>query len=254
MAINKISPLVSIITPSYNCTATIEKTIKSVIAQTMKDWEMLIVDDCSTDHSRELIKSIIAVDSRIKLIERTWNAGPAIARNIAIEHAQGRYIAFLDADDQWHPTKLEKQLKFMNEKDIALSYTAYNCLDSDGNHLRIYKPILKVTYGDMLKSNRIGCLTAIYDTDKIGKVYMPNISKRQDLGLWLRILKQVDYALGMDEILADYLAVQANSVSSNKADAAKYQWRLYREIEKLNFKQSTFYFLNYAYLGLKKSS
>lgn len=254
MAINKISPLVSIITPSYNCTATIEKTIKSVVAQTMKDWEMLIVDDCSTDHSRELIKSIIAVDSRIKLIERTWNAGPAIARNIAIEHAQGRYIAFLDADDQWHPTKLEKQLKFMNEKDIALSYTAYNCLDSDGNHLRVYKPILKVTYADMLKSNRIGCLTAIYDTNKIGKVYMPNISKRQDLGLWLRILKQVDYALGMDEVLADYLAVQANSVSSNKTDAAKYQWRLYREIEKLNLKQSTFYFLNYAYLGLKKSS
>jgi glycosyltransferase involved in cell wall biosynthesis len=254
MAINKISPLVSIITPSYNCTATIEKTIKSVVAQTMKDWEMLIVDDCSTDHSRELIKSIIAVDYRIKLIERTWNAGPAIARNIAIEHAQGRYIAFLDADDQWHPTKLEKQLKFMNEKDIALSYTAYNCLDSDGNHLRVYKPILKVTYADMLKSNRIGCLTAIYDTNKIGKVYMPNISKRQDLGLWLRILKQVDYALGMDEVLADYLAVQANSVSSNKTDAAKYQWRLYREIEKLNLKQSTFYFLNYAYLGLKKSS
>lgn len=254
MAINKTSPLVSIITPSYNCIATIEKTINSVIAQTIGDWEMLIVDDCSTDHSREIIKNISVLEPRVKLIERTWNAGPAIARNIAIEHAQGRYIAFLDADDQWHPTKLEKQLKFMNEKDIALSYTAYNCLDSDGNHLRVYKPILKVTYADMLKSNRIGCLTAIYDTDKIGKVYMPNISKRQDLGLWLRILKQVDYALGMDEVLADYLAVQANSVSSNKADAAKYQWRLYREIEKLNFKQSTFYFLNYAYLGLKKSS
>lgn len=254
MAINKTPPLVSIITPSYNCIATIEKTINSVISQTMTDWEMLIVDDCSTDHSRELIKNIVAVDSRVKLIERTWNAGPAIARNIAIEYAQGRYIAFLDADDQWHPTKLEKQLNFMSEKDIALSYTAYNCFDSDGNHLRVYKPILKVTYTDMLKSNRIGCLTAIYDTDKIGKVYMPNISKRQDLGLWLRILKQVDYALGMDEVLADYLAVQTNSVSSNKTDAAKYQWRLYREIEKLNLKQSTFYFLNYAYLGLKKSS
>ena len=105
----------------------------------------------------------------------------------------------------------------------------------------------------MLKSNRIGCLTAIYDTDKLGKVYMPNISKRQDLGLWLRILKKVDYAWGMDEILGDYLAIQSNSVSSNKKNAAKYQWRLYREIEKLSLIQSFYYFCFYAYLGFKKS-
>ncbi|ENP8456992.1 glycosyltransferase family 2 protein [Photobacterium damselae] len=246
-------PLVSVITPSYNCANTIEETINSVISQSFNDWEMIIVDDNSSDNSCEIIRAFSEKDSRIKLVERSWNAGPAIARNIAIENAQGRYIAFLDSDDTWHQNKLEKQIAFMQVNEVELSYTAYNRMDSEGNFLGAYKPITKVTYKDMLKSNRIGCLTAIYDTDKLGKVYMPNISKRQDLGLWLKILKKVDYAWGMDDVLADYLAVQSNSVSSNKFTAAKYQWRLYREIEKLTFKDSLYYFINYAYLGVKKS-
>lgn len=250
--INK-KPLVSVITPSFNCEKSISNTIESVINQSFIDWEMIIVDDCSTDNSVDVINSYIEKDSRIKLIKRSWNAGPAIARNIAIENALGRYIAFLDSDDQWFSNKLEKQILFMQEKNIEFSYTAYNRYDFKGNHLGVYKPKLKVDYNDMLKSNRIGCLTAIYDSEKLGKVYMPNISKRQDLGLWLRILKIVPFAYGMDDILANYLAVQPNSVSSNKIAAAKYQWRLYREVEKLPFKISVKNFLSYAYLGHKKS-
>lgn len=246
-------PLVSIITPSYNCSKTIVKTIKSVISQSFSDWEMIIVDDNSNDSSCLIIQSFIEQDSRIKLIKQSWNAGPAIVRNIAIEHAQGRFIAFLDSDDQWHSNKLTKQIAFMMEKNIALSYTSYNRLDSTGKILGEYHPKLQVSYNDMLKSNRIGCLTAIYDTDKLGKVYMPNIAKRQDLGLWLKILKNIDYAWGIDDVLADYLAVQPNSVSSDKRTAAKYQWRLYREVEKLNFRESLYYFCFYAYLGFKKS-
>ncbi len=246
-------PLVSVITPSYNSSLTIEKTIQSVINQSLTDWEMIIVDDNSTDNTCQIIESYIDLEPRIKLIKQTWNAGPAIVRNIAIENSKGRYIAFLDSDDQWHSEKLIKQISFMKEKDVALSYTSYNRIDSIGNMLGQYHPKLKVSYRDMLKSNRIGCLTAIYDTSKIGKVYMPNISKRQDLGLWLRILKKVDYAWGLDDVLADYLAIQPNSVSSNKKSAAKYQWRLYREVEKLTFKQSIFYFCCYTYLGFKKS-
>ncbi|PSV46994.1 glycosyltransferase family 2 protein [Photobacterium sp. GB-36] len=246
-------PLVSVITPSFNCEKSISSTIESVINQSFIDWEMIIVDDCSTDGSVDVIESFMKKDSRIRLIKRLWNAGPAIARNVAIESAQGRYIAFLDSDDQWFENKLEKQISFMQDQNIELSYTAYNKYDFSGKHLGVYKPKLKVNYSDMLKSNRIGCLTAIYDSEKLGKVYMPNISKRQDLGLWLRILKMVPFAYGMDDILANYLAVQPNSVSSNKITAAKYQWRLYREVEKLPFKLSAKNFLSYAYLGYKKS-
>ncbi|HIF9279597.1 TPA: glycosyltransferase family 2 protein [Photobacterium damselae] len=248
------NPLVSVITPSYNCEKTISKTIESVINQSFSNWEMIIVDDCSSDSTRDIVRNYANNDSRIKLVERQWNAGPAIARNVAIENAQGRYIAFLDSDDQWLNQKLEKQILFMQENDIELSYSSYNKYDFNGNHLGVYKPPVKVNYNDMLKSNRIGCLTAIYDSEKLGKVYMPNISKRQDLGLWLRILKKVPYAYGMEEVLADYLAVQPNSVSSNKINAAKYQWRLYREIEMLSLKDSTKNFLSYAYLGYKKSN
>ncbi|EEY39694.1 glycosyltransferase family 2 protein [Vibrio mimicus] len=246
-------PLVSIITPSYNCSKIVHKTIESVRAQTYPNWEMIIVDDCSKDNSVEILKGYSEQDSRIRVIERQWNAGPAIARNVAIEESQGRFIAFLDSDDSWHPTKLEKQIPFMLANDIALSYTSYDKYDSDGKFLGSFVPPSKLSYKDLLKSNSIGCLTAIYDSDLIGKMYMPNIAKRQDMGLWLRILKKIDYAYGMPDILADYLAVQANSVSSNKLSAAKYQWRLYREVEKLDFKTSARCFAHYAFRGYRKS-
>ncbi|ASG04743.1 glycosyltransferase family 2 protein [Vibrio anguillarum] len=247
------TPLVSIITPSYNCSRQIHKTISSVINQSFLDWEMIIVDDCSTDNSCNIIEELIKDEPRIKLLKRKWNAGPAIARNVAIENARGRYIAFLDSDDQWHVEKLAKQIDFMRDNNVTLSYTAYDKYDDNGKYLSTFRPKLKLSYYDLLKTNSIGCLTAIYDTDMLGKVYMPNISKRQDLALWLRILKKIEFAYGMDEVLADYLAVQANSVSSNKMVAAKYQWRVYREIEKLSIKSSIYYFLNYAYSGFIKS-
>ncbi|BDA01582.1 glycosyltransferase family 2 protein [Vibrio cholerae] len=249
---NELS-LVSIITPSYNCAKTVHKTIQSVQAQTYPHWEMIIVDDCSTDNSVEILNGYAKQDPRIRVIARKWNAGPAIARNVAIEESKGRFIAFLDSDDSWHPTKLEKQIQFMLDNNVSLSYTSYDKYDSEGKFLGAFIPPSKLSYQDLLKSNSIGCLTAIYDSSLIGKVYMPNIAKRQDMGLWLRILKKVDYAYGMPDILADYLAVQANSVSSNKLNAAKYQWRLYREVEKLDFITSTQCFIQYAFRGYRKS-
>ncbi|ELZ5773640.1 glycosyltransferase family 2 protein [Vibrio metschnikovii] len=246
-------PLVSIITPSYNCAQTIHKTIQSVQAQTYPYWEMVIVDDYSTDNSVDIINGYAKQDPRIRVIARKWNAGPAIARNVAIEESMGRFIAFLDSDDRWHPTKLKKQIEFMLGYKVALSYTSYNKYDSEGKFLGAFIPPIKLSYHDLLKSNSIGCLTAIYDSNLIGKVYMPNIAKRQDMGLWLRILKEIDYAYGMPDVLADYLAVQANSVSSNKFNAAKYQWRLYREVEKLDFINSAKYFVQYSFRGYRKS-
>lgn len=244
--------LVSIITPSYNCSRTIIDTIKSVQSQTLNDWEMIIVDDCSIDNTVDVINSYIKNDNRIKLIRSSWNGGAAVSRNIAIDAANGRYIAFLDSDDKWHKTKLEKQINFMQSNDIDLSYTGYNRYSEDGMFLSSFMPPKSVCYNDILKTNSIGCLTAIYDTKRIGKVFMPNISKRQDMGLWLRILKLTERAYGMNEVLADY-CIQRNSVSSNKYHAAKFQWRLYREVENLGFRFSLYNFVNYFYYGVKKS-
>jgi glycosyltransferase involved in cell wall biosynthesis len=242
---------VSIITPSYKSERFISQTIESVLAQTYQDWEMIIVDDVSPDSSNEIIEEYCKKDSRIKLIKLEKNSGPAIARNRAIEEAKGRYIAFLDADDIWYKNKLEKQIKFMNEKNLALTYSSYDLMNEENNNLGTFLTKNKVTYTDLLKTNSIGCLTAIYDVEKVGKVLMPNIIKRQDYGLWLKILKKVDYAEAILEPLAKY-RIMKNSVSSNKLVAAKYVWKLFREVEKLNIFQSMYYFCWYIYYGLKK--
>lgn len=243
--------LVSVITPSFNCAESIGATIKSVQEQDYEHWEMLIVDDCSTDNTRAVVQAYADKDHRIKLITRKWNAGPAVSRNRGISHANGRYIAFLDADDMWYPQKLSKQLTFMGENEVALSYTAYRRVDESGRELGFIIPPEKLTYEELLKSCRIGCLTALYDTKRLnGKVYMPNIARRQDFALWLKIMRQIGDAHGLTEVLADY-TVAANSVSSNKITAAKYQWRVYREVEKLTFTESVYYFANYAYHAIR---
>ena len=246
-----MSDLVSIITPSYKSERFISQTIESVLAQTYQNWEMIIVDDVSPDDSNEVIEEYCKKDSRIKLIKLEKNSGPAVARNRAIEEAQGRYIAFLDADDLWMPEKLEKQLAFMTEHDLAFTYSSYDLMDEDGNDLGSFVTKASISYEGMLKTCSVGCLTAIYDTEKLGKVYMPLIRKRQDYGLWLKILKEIKTTKGMLEPLATYRILK-NSVSSNKIKAAQYQWKIYREVEKLNLFHSVYYFAQYAYHGVMK--
>jgi glycosyltransferase involved in cell wall biosynthesis len=226
--------LVSIITPSYNSSRFIEQAIMSVLAQTYSHWEMLIVDDCSPDNSNAIIEKYRRQDNRIKLIKLSENSGPAVARNQAIEAAKGRYLAFLDADDLWLPEKLSTQVEVMQTTGCALSYSFYKKIDEADQDLGIIvKSPLQLTYRDMLKSNYIGCLTAMYDTQKIGKVYMPQIHKRQDYGLWLSILKKTDYAVGIDQVLAAY-RITTNSISSNKFNLLKYNYLLFRKHEHFN--------------------
>lgn len=233
--------LVSIITPSYNSSKYISQTIASVLSQTYQNWEMIIVDDASPDNSNHIIEEYCKKDNRIKLIKLETNSGPAVARNLAIQEAKGRYIAFLDADDLWLPQKLEKQVAFMQEKDCALSYTAYETMDAKGNKLeKIIVPPLHLRYSDMLKSNYIGCLTAMYDTHKLGKVYMPLLKKRQDYGLWLKILKQTDYAYGIAEPLARY-RIRLESVSRDKVNLIKYNYLLFRKHEGFSVIKSAYY-------------
>lgn len=243
--------LVSIITPSYKSASFITPTIESALNQTYKNWEMLIVDDLSPDNSNEIIEGFAQNDDRIKLIKLTKNSGPAIARNTAIEAAKGRFIAFLDADDLWNDNKLQKQIEFLKARDAAFTYSSYDLIDEAGNPLGSFRAPPTINYKSMLKTSSVGCLTAIYDADKLGKMYMPHILKRQDYGLWLDILKKIGSAEGMDDVVATY-RIRKSSVSGNKFNAAKYQWKFYREIEKLNLLQSSYYFAHYAYNGLNK--
>lgn len=243
---------ISIITPSYNSSLLISNTIKSVLAQTVTDWEMIIVDDCSSDNSVDVIQSFVDQDPRIKLIQLSENSGAAVARNAAIEAAQGRYIAFLDSDDRWLPNKLEKQLAFMCENSYSFTYAAYDKINPGGEVLGQVGVPDKVTYNDLLKSNSIGCLTAIYDTEFFGKVYMPLIRKRQDLGLWLRLLKKTKYAYGLNEPLGQY-CVRPDSISANKVNAAKFTWRLYRDVEKLNLVTASYFFSHYVVRGFLRT-
>lgn len=226
------------------------ESIDSVIAQTFSDWELLIVDDRSTDGTTELLSTLS--DPRIKVAILDANSGPAVARNLAIQWARARYIAFLDADDVWLPTKLERQLCFMNENSSPFSYTAYEKIDEAGVLIGRRNVPPFTTYNRLLADNVIGCLTAMYDTQELGKVDMPLIRKRQDLGLWLRLAAKCDRIDGMQEVLARY-RIRKGSVSSNKIVAAQYTWRLYREIEKIPLPKALWYFSRYAIGGLLKS-
>lgn len=242
--------LVSIITPSYKSKRFISEAINSVLAQTHQNWEMIIVDDCSPDNSNELIEQYLKKDNRIKLIKLKKNNGPAVARNKAIEEAKGRYIAFLDADDIWKPRKLEKQIEFIFTYDLAFSYSSYDLIDENGNHLNTFVTKQEISYHDMLKTCSIGCLTAIYDVRKLGKLYMEDLG-HEDYTLWLKIMKKIKITKGILEPLASYRIV-SNSVSANKIKSATWQWRIYRDVEKLNLFKSIYYFMHYAFNGVMK--
>lgn len=246
-------PEVSIITANYNCERFIEVTIQSVLSQTFTDWEMIIVDDFSTDNGPEIIKKYSYEDSRIKFIALAENSGPAVARNTAIDQATGRFIAFLDSDDQWTPNKLELQIAFMKENNFALTYTEYVKVDEEGNTISdVIRRPEKVNYQKMLASNFIPCLTAIYDSTTLGKVYMPLILKRQDYGLWFRILKKIDYAYAIHEPLAYYRVRKNDSVSSNKVKSALYHWKILREVENIPLLKAMYQFAQYAVIGYLK--
>lgn len=242
----------SIITPLHNSENFLEKTINSVLEQTNKNWEMIIVDDCSSDKGLIIAENYAKQDGRIKIIKLEKNSGAAIARNFAIEVASGRFIAFLDSDDLWHPKKLENQINFMLERDVDFSYTFYSKIDELGKNSGVMTAPSKVGYADLLKTCVIGCLTVIYDSEKLGKIYMPKNTRREDYATWLSILKKTDFAYGLPEVLAYYRVYHGQS-SSNKLRMAKENWLIYRRVENLGFFRSLYYFSNYAVRGVLRS-
>ena len=242
--------LVSIITPAYNSKKFIEDAIESVIAQSYQNWEMIIVDDASTDESIEIIQKYVNIEYRIVLFSNDKNLGASESRNLAIREAKGNYIAFLDSDDIWLPNKLEKQIGLMEKEKIAMSYSNYETINKDGFVTGRFLAPLKITYQDMLKTSYIGTLTTIYSVRKLGKIYFINIG-HEDYVLKLEILKKIDYAIGIDEVLAQY-RITENSLSSNKLKSALWQWNIYRNIEKISILKSIGYFISYTYNGFTK--
>ena len=238
--------LVSIITPCYNASAFIEQTIESVLAQTYTNWEMLIVDDCSKDNSAEIIKNYAEKDGRIKYLKTETSSGsPTKPRNIAIENALGRYIAFLDSDDVWLPTKLEEQIPLLKDKRTAIAYSNYEKISEEGHrNNRIIVAPNEVDYDDLLKGNVIGNLTGIYDTEKVGKIFCQYIH-HEDYIVWLTILKKGYIARNTNKLGALY-RVRNNSVSSNKLQVIEWQWNIYRNVEKLSLFSSLYNFVHYS--------
>ncbi|EKS1847072.1 glycosyltransferase family 2 protein [Cronobacter muytjensii] len=245
------SNLVSIIMPSWNSELTIADSINSVIGQTYTNWELIITDDCSSDGTVNLLKDFANKEPRIKLFFNDKNSGAGVSRNNCIKNAKGRFIAFLDSDDMWHAEKLEKQTQFMLDNDYTLTYTHYQKINQRGEITGRIHPPTCVNYSELLKSNVIGCLTAMYDTAEIGKVYMPSIRKRQDMALWLKILEKVDYAWCLPESLALYREGH-QSLSSNKIKVLASQWAFYRHYLQFNSVKSAWYFTHYVIRALKK--
>ena len=245
--------LVSIITPMYNSEKFIEETIKSVINQTYKDWEMIIVDDCSTDNSPNIVKPYVDNDNRIKYIRAKSNQGVSHARNLALKEAQGQFIAFLDSDDIWNEEKLEKQINFMKEKDCAISFTSYELIDENNNKLgKVINVPSQVDYNTLLKGNILGCLTVVVDKSKLDFPIKMSGVRHEDYVLWLSILKKGHIAYGINENLAMYRK-SSTSLSGNKIKSAMWTWNIYRNIEKIPMHKAIYYFINYSINGIKKS-
>lgn len=223
-------PAISVILPAYRAAATLAEAVASVQAQSRTDWELIIVNDASSDETGEVAERLAAADPRIRIFHLTQNAGAAVARNTAIRAALGRYIAFLDADDLWLPQKLERQIAFMTLKGAALSHTAV-LRRKAGRERRVKVPD-RVTRNQLLHGNVISCSTAIYDTALVGKVEMPLIRLRQDFGLWLRILAVTPVAHGLNEVLAVHRH-RENSLSAGLVKRIRGTWRLYRSVEGL---------------------
>lgn len=227
--------------PAYNCADYIAESIKSVQNQSYRNWELIVADDNSTDGTVDAVRSMAADDNRIHLLETDINLGPAAARNRAINAAQGDYIAFLDSDDIWYPDKLSRQISFMEQMGYDFTYTAYEKINERGEHMGVVISAPKsVNYSSMLyQGDPIGNLTVVYNAEKLGKFYVPDIKKRNDFALWLKIMHDCDRAYGLNEVLASY-RVRAGSVSSTrKSKLIKYYWELYRDIERLsNIKSS----------------
>jgi len=249
----KKMPLVSIIMPAYNSEKYLSESIDSVLSQEYKNWELVIVDDCSNDSTPEIIKKYEMNNSKIKYYRLDENSGPAKARNKAIDLAKGEYLAFLDSDDIWFSDKLKKQISFMEKNNYNFTCTSYAKIDENSNFLD-KKIIAKKTrdYDGLLKTCP-GNSTVIYNCSKLGKFKIPDIKKRNDYLMWLQVIKQENYLYGIDEVLGAH-RVHSEGISSDKTSLLYYHWLVYRKYENLTLLKSIhliFYWVFFTVFNLR---
>lgn len=241
--------LVSVITPTFNSENFLDETYKSLKNQIYTNWEWVVTDDCSNDHTLHFLEKISKLDSRVRIFSLKKNSGAALARNNSISKARGRFLAFLDADDLWEKNKLQLQIEFMNSNQLAFTYTSYFIVCENGEKTQKIidkKSRPKLNYEDLLrKQSTVGCSTVILDQQLLGEVRMPNIRTGQDYATWLSILKKGESAYHFPKPLTRYRLV-SNSLSANKIAKAKRQWEIYRTIEKLSLMKSVYCFLFYS--------
>ncbi|WP_206460029.1 glycosyltransferase family 2 protein [Anaerovorax sp. IOR16] len=242
--------LISIIMPCYNMKNYIAASVATVINQTYTCWELLIIDDCSTDDSIRLIEDFITDDNRIKLIRLEKNSGIAVARNAGLREARGSYIAFLDSDDFWHPEKLQVQLLFMKEKNILFSFTSYEQVRENGSHIAFIECPSVVDYAALLKKNTIGCLTVMIHHSMLENFCIPTVH-HEDFAAWLALLRANSInAYGLNKCLAKY-NVRKGSTSRNKLRSMGWVYIIYRKQEHLPTLQSLFYLVRWFLQSIK---
>ena len=240
--------LVSVIIPNYNGAAYVRDAIRSVQEQTFSCFEAFIIDDASLDDSISIIEDSIKGDERFHLVRLKGNSGAARCRNAGIERSRGRFIAFLDADDLWLRSKLETQINIMRDKGVAISCSAANVINERGEKIGVRIPPEKITYSILLKRTPMVTSTVVYDTEKVGRLLMPDIVRRQDLALWLKVIRLGGDAFGITESLACY-RVHGASLSRNKRVSALYTWKVMRDVEGISLLRSIYYFSFYALKG-----
>lgn len=245
--------LISIIVPIYNAEKFIKETIETVLNQTINNFELILVDDISTDNSSKIIKEYTKKDSRIKYVKLEKKGLASGARNRGVLEAKGEFVCFLDADDLWSKDKLEKQLLFMKKNNCAFSFTGYEFANNQGipNGKKVIVPF-KINYKQALKNTTIFTSTVMFDMKKIKKedIYMPNI-KSEDTATWWKILKKGYIAYGLNEVLTLYRRSEG-TLSSNKIEAIKRIWYLYRKQEKLNLFSAIYNFMFYLKNAIKR--
>ncbi|AWG20877.1 glycosyl transferase [Flavobacterium faecale] len=227
--------LVSILIPTYNSALFIKDAVQSIREQTYTNWEIIIVDDASTDQTLDILKSIAAIDTRVQWTQLAQNSGTGVARNTALKQAKGRYIAFLDADDLWKPEKLQTQLDFMKSHAVPFTFSSYDCMNEKGKLLNVrVVPPQNLSYRQLFFCNYVGNLTGIYDSHFFGKVSILPNRKRQDWMHWLTILKKIKSAKAVPESLAIY-RIRQNSISASKLDLVKHNFGVYKQFHGLSW-------------------
>jgi len=244
--------LVSIIMPLFNSEKHVREAIESVMAQTYQEWELLAVNDCSKDNTVNIVQSLAQQDPRIHLLHtEKQSGGPAAPRNLGIQNAKGRFIAFLDSDDLWYPNKLAEQLPLFEQPNTVIVFSYYQKMrENSNNALSVVQSPKYVNYNQLLKGNVIGNLTGIYDTTKIDKQYFMPLG-HEDYIHWLHILKQGGIAINTEKVHAIY-RISCKSVSSNKFKVFAWDWYIYRYVEHLSFPYSCYCFAHYAIKGILK--